>query len=344
MRNWLQDLDVLAADARLRQAGWDTYSAAPLTDAAVEAARRFLRFGPSIVPTPSGGIHLEWHGADLDLAIEFDDAGHPVGAFAQRASDGRHLAAADEGAVPAAPLFQRGAFILHSGEPVGWKIDCDALTDTDMHTLAELITARVGPFGAVEGVPRGGTRLASWLAHYQTAGGPLLIVDDVLTTGSSMDAHRAGREAIGAVIFARGQCPPWITPLFHMAATHPVDATLAAPPEAWLLDDAGALDIDLYREKGGGFVASRRSEQAPRAADSTSLAGAVPAAPLRPERLDAAVAVLEALQARGYYLHDERGRALDTAKFIEAVTSALKVVGAGAVPAAVAAPPEPEQE
>ena len=36
--------------------------------------------------------------------------------------------------------------------------------------------------------------------------GPLLIVDDVLTTGGSMEEFRAGRDAIGAVIFMR--CEP----------------------------------------------------------------------------------------------------------------------------------------
>ena len=31
-----------------------------------------------------------------------------------------------------------------------------------------------------------------------------------------MEAHRAGREMIGAVLFARGPCPSWVTPLFSM--------------------------------------------------------------------------------------------------------------------------------
>ena len=43
----------------------------------------------------------------------------------------------------------------------------------------------------------------------------MLIVDDVFTTGASMEAlHTPGD--IGAVVFARGLCPSWITPLFQM--------------------------------------------------------------------------------------------------------------------------------
>lgn len=51
----------------------------------------------------------------------------------------------------------------------------------------------------------------------------LLIVDDVLTTGRSMeDARRANSayrhmdDVIGAVIFARAKPAPWIKPVFQM--------------------------------------------------------------------------------------------------------------------------------
>lgn len=114
-------------------------------------------------------------------------------------------------------LFQTVDVVLHSGEESDWKIECDTLTDEDMRTLAKRIAELVHPFGEVEGVPRGGLRLASALKPYRSAGG-LLIVDDVLTTGGSMEAHRAGRDAKGAVIFARGESPAWVTPLFAMPA------------------------------------------------------------------------------------------------------------------------------
>ena len=111
-------------------------------------------------------------------------------------------------------LFQLGDFSLHSGAKSNWKIDCDALTDADWATLAWIIQTRV-KFGAVEGVPRGGLKLAAALLNYQTSG-PLLIVDDVLTTGGSMEKQRAGREAIGYVVFARGHCASWIRHIFDV--------------------------------------------------------------------------------------------------------------------------------
>lgn len=54
----------------------------------------------------------------------------------------------------------------------------------------------------------------------------LLLVDDVLTTGGSLEALRASylvqpkpgyaRDQIqGAVMFARGECPTWIKPVFQ---------------------------------------------------------------------------------------------------------------------------------
>lgn len=111
-------------------------------------------------------------------------------------------------------LFKCGHHILHSGQESWWKIDCDALTGDDIDTLAMLIADLTGPFGSVEGVPQGGLRLATRLRQYQTAG-RLLIVDDVWTTGASMEEWRAGREAIGAVIFARSTVHPWVTALFQ---------------------------------------------------------------------------------------------------------------------------------
>jgi orotate phosphoribosyltransferase len=121
-------------------------------------------------------------------------------------------------------LFQLGDFTLHSGEVSDFKIDCDYLDDADIETLASILARRLPPFHRVEGVPRGGLRLAEALqTHttpapvYEPSDRPdLLIVDDVLTSGKSMDAQRAGRDALGAVLFARGPCPAWVMPLFQM--------------------------------------------------------------------------------------------------------------------------------
>lgn len=82
-------------------------------------------------------------------------------------------------------------------------------------------TARAAAvYGKVIGVPRGGLRLAAALLPYERLGYPLLIVDDVLTTGISMQEMRDRfplEEAIGVVIFARGQCPDWIRPIFTVS-------------------------------------------------------------------------------------------------------------------------------
>ncbi len=114
-------------------------------------------------------------------------------------------------------LFQLGDFTLSSGAKAKWKIECDALDQTDWDALAEMIASIVGPFSSVEGVPRGGLLLAECLGSRMVGTGRHLIVDDVLTTGSSMERLRKFHpDAIGAVVFARGPCPSWIKALFQM--------------------------------------------------------------------------------------------------------------------------------
>ena len=125
-------------------------------------------------------------------------------------------------------LFQTGFFKLHSGTASNFKIDCDALTDEDINTIALQLVQRLPKFRAVEGVPQGGLRLAEAMQKYTYTsqsdsglfveiGWPLLIVDDVYTTGGSMEEYRAGRvDTIGAVIFARKPTPHWVTPLFRL--------------------------------------------------------------------------------------------------------------------------------
>lgn len=118
-------------------------------------------------------------------------------------------------------LFRLAAVTLHSVKVSDWKIDCDALDDDDIRCVAALLVRQIPRFGSVEGVPKGGLRLAAAIRPFQTAG-PLLIVDDVMTTGGSMEVHRAGRDAIGAVIFSRADFRKmllWVTPLFR--TVHP---------------------------------------------------------------------------------------------------------------------------
>jgi len=123
-------------------------------------------------------------------------------------------------------LFQRADFTSHSGVALSWKIDCDALTDDDIEALAHMAGDRIGQYHRVIGVPRGGLRLAAAmerLPNLNPADNRVLIVDDVLTTGRSMNEARMalGEEgmwwrAVGLVIFARGPCPVWVRPLFQM--------------------------------------------------------------------------------------------------------------------------------
>lgn len=119
-------------------------------------------------------------------------------------------------------LFNVGDFILHSGQQDFFKIDCDALTDYDTSSIAYLIADKI-KFSNVTGIPRGGMRLQCALEPYETKNyeDPWLIIDDVLSTGGTMEAHRRnimsiGSNVIGIVVFARGQCPDWITPIFQM--------------------------------------------------------------------------------------------------------------------------------
>ena len=119
-------------------------------------------------------------------------------------------------------LFSWGNFKSHSGDELGFKINCDALSDVDLDCLAEMIAGRFSFFGVV-GVPDGGRRLSDKLQRYIDYNSRnLLIVDDVLTTGRSMNImkaewiHEFHQDIVGVVIFARGECPDWVTPVFKM--------------------------------------------------------------------------------------------------------------------------------
>ena len=110
-------------------------------------------------------------------------------------------------------LFQQGNFISAAGLSLDWKVECDALLPADWATLASIVHSQIR-FSEVLGVPTGGLLFANALKPYCSVG-PLLIVDDVLTTGKSMEALRDGRDAIGVVVFCRGEsCPAWITPMW----------------------------------------------------------------------------------------------------------------------------------
>lgn len=116
-------------------------------------------------------------------------------------------------------IFVKHDFTAHSGDVLTWKIECDALSVFDIETLAYLISCNT-KFSEVYGVPTGGLKLMVALQQYSTHDphNHVLIVDDVLTTGTSMEEFKSKlileQDPIGVVIFARGPCPDWVTPVF----------------------------------------------------------------------------------------------------------------------------------
>ena len=122
-------------------------------------------------------------------------------------------------------LFQSINFKSHSGLDLSWKIEMDALSDPDWFTIKRMILELTPPFREAVGIPKGGVKLGDLLNEHATGkeGDPICIVDDVLTTGGSMEyfltqyqRNRRPFTAIGWVVFARTQCPPWVKALFQM--------------------------------------------------------------------------------------------------------------------------------
>jgi hypoxanthine phosphoribosyltransferase len=117
-------------------------------------------------------------------------------------------------------LFKSGQFTSHSGLTLPFKIDCNALEDEDLDCLAKVVAAKF-EFSKVVGVPRGGLRFAEFLDPHVRTNGPILIVDDVLTTGRSMEemwtkVAKDQYDTIGVVIVARGPHPTWIYPILYL--------------------------------------------------------------------------------------------------------------------------------
>ena len=139
-------------------------------------------------------------------------------------------------------LFKSINFKSHSGLDLTWKIECDVLSDPEWFTIKKMILEVTPPFREAIGIPRGGIKLGNLLNEHATGKeeDPICIVDDVLTTGNSMEKYREEIEKnksnleetevveskikyepmlsgpIGWVVFARGECPMWINPLFQM--------------------------------------------------------------------------------------------------------------------------------
>lgn len=119
------------------------------------------------------------------------------------------------------PLFKIGDFTLHSGSKSNYKIQCESLIEEDWECLACMIAKRC-KFKDVWGIPEGGLKLRDYLSILceDDDSLPTLIVDDVLTTGNSMEEARkhVNGDSIGYVVFSRGGCPSWVRALFQLDA------------------------------------------------------------------------------------------------------------------------------
>ena len=112
----------------------------------------------------------------------------------------------------------QGPATLSSGRMSAFKVECDALTDDEVEAHCDLLAMALPPFGRLAGVPRGGVRVAHYLSRHLDPSSPTwLVVDDVWTTGGSMARFMAENDIPthrGAVLFARGPVPSWVTALW----------------------------------------------------------------------------------------------------------------------------------
>ena len=123
-------------------------------------------------------------------------------------------------------LFQKIDFTSHAGLDLTWKIEMDALSHREWECISHMIRELSPPFREAIGIPRGGNVLGKLLNRHGTGKeeDPICIVDDVLTTGMSMDTYREEMDlerwqkscALGWVVFARVRPPKWIKALFQM--------------------------------------------------------------------------------------------------------------------------------
>jgi orotate phosphoribosyltransferase len=116
-------------------------------------------------------------------------------------------------------IFKTGNFILASGLKSNFKIDCDDLTEFDLHSLALYAKDLIPKFKEVYGVPTGGLRFANQMKKFKSNTGNILVIDDVFTTGKSITEFINDNELTdvqGLVIFARNQPFDWIKSIFTM--------------------------------------------------------------------------------------------------------------------------------
>jgi hypothetical protein len=128
-------------------------------------------------------------------------------------------------------FLKHGEFLSHSGITLRYKVECDALSDATWECFASEIaraTKSLGGITEVHGIPSGGMKLANALGRYATEGGRIVaIVDDVLTTGRSMEEKKKKLiedgvepgDIYGFVLVRRSQdWTNWIYPFFYVSS------------------------------------------------------------------------------------------------------------------------------
>ena len=125
-------------------------------------------------------------------------------------------------------LFQQSNFKSHAGLDLTWKIECDAISDAEWDCFAKMIVEiETRQFSEVLGIPRGGIKLQNALQKYVSGNcaDPVLIVDDVWTTGTSfrefteigiIQSLTEDKGWFGWCIFARTLASHNVTALFQM--------------------------------------------------------------------------------------------------------------------------------
>ena len=129
---------------------------------------------------------------------------------------------------PKTDLFQQSNFKSHAGLDLTWKIECDAISDAEWECFARMISEiETRQFSKVVGIPRGGVKLQNALSNYVSgnADDPILIVDDVWTTGTSFREFTEiqtikddieQKDWFGWCIFARTMTDSKVSALFQM--------------------------------------------------------------------------------------------------------------------------------
>ncbi len=76
---WLADALSELRSLALLETGWDSYGGDPIAPVVADRVARLLRIlarepypRPSLVPTTSGGVQLEWYGSVAELSLEVE--------------------------------------------------------------------------------------------------------------------------------------------------------------------------------------------------------------------------------------------------------------------------------